>query len=346
MRWRRIAVKGYRSILDADLRLGEITVVIGQSDTGKSNLVRALRDWSFNAKGDSMIAAGQTVARVAVVLHDGQVVAWEHRNFDYGKGGAGSAYYVRTKGATKEHRRIGVSVPEEISELTGVRELVVDKDDFIRVQFAEQSDPWFLLASPPWTPGKVTRVVGKIAGLDTLILANRALEHDRLDANRREKACRLAVADQRRALEEYVGLDRAMELVARAAAKLEEAKAVRRRIEEAKAIAARMRARKETVARARAEVAELRPVVTRADELGLLELLETESRVDQATADVQRSLAVSKEALARVAKAKDEVRAAKAALKQLVADGELVCSTCGGPIHAECREALALEAGR
>jgi hypothetical protein len=346
VKWRRLAIRGYRSIADADLRLGEITVIIGQSDTGKSNVVRALRDWGFNAKGDAMISAGGSVARVAVVLEDGHVVAWEHRNDAYGKGGAGSSYYVRHKGETIEHRKIGVTVPTEVSDLTTVRELEADKETTVRVQFAEQGDPWFLLASPPWTPGTVTKVVGKIAGLDTLILANRALERDRIDAGRRQKGHLQAAADQRRALGEYAGLDRARELVAKAGTALERAKGLRRRIDEARALAARMKARKEAAARARAEVAELRPAVARAEELGLLELLESESRVDQAMADINRSLAVEKEAIMRLGRAKDEVRAAKAELKKLAKDGELICATCGGPIHDECREALALEAAR
>jgi hypothetical protein len=346
VKWKRLAIQGYRSIAAADLRLGEITTVIGESDTGKSNLVRALRDWAFNAKGEAMISAGSTVARVAVVLEDGHVVAWEHRNDAYGKGGAGSAYYVRHKADTTEFRRIGGDVPPEVSELTAVRELEVDEKEFIRVQFAEQSDPWFLLASQIWTPGKVTKVVGKTAGLDSLILANRALERERIDAGRRERAHRLMASDHRRALGEYVGLDRARELAEQAAAALDRAKALRRRIEEARAVAARMRARKETAAAAREEVALLHPVVARAADLHLSELVERRERARWHAHDLQQRSEALEVLRGERDAAQEELREAQAALKKLAKDGDLRCPACGGPLHAECRRTLAAEAAR
>jgi hypothetical protein len=339
---RRVSIKNYRSITAADLKLGDVTVVIGPSDSGKSNLVRALRDWAFNAVGDGMISAGSTVARVAVALDSGTVVAWERRGEHYDRRSGGSSYYVRARGQTIEHQKIGHGVPAEISETTGIRELVVD-DDRVRVQFAEQADPWFLLANPPWTPGKVTKVVGKIAGLDGLILANRTLERERQGEEGEGRRLALAIADQRRALGEYAGLDRALALCARAEEAFRAIEAKRERIGEAKEILARLKARKEEVARQRELAARLRPALARAAELRLPEFLDR-------LASARDALAALERLEERVGGAKQRVVAAKQALAvaregvESVATGEFECPLCGGAAHAECRARLAAEA--
>ena len=55
---RRLGIQNFRSIEKANLKLGEITVVIGPSDVGKSNLARALKAWAYNALSSGFTTEG------------------------------------------------------------------------------------------------------------------------------------------------------------------------------------------------------------------------------------------------------------------------------------------------
>lgn len=172
MKFRRLAIQSYRSIVKADLKLGHITVIIGPSDTGKSNVIRALRDWCYNATGTGMITKGKKVCRVAVAVGEDHKVVFEKSLEDTKRG---RARYILKDGITHEtlsFEKIGRTVPEAIQEITGIKLLEVD-DLSIRMNLSEQSDPWFLLANPPWSISKISRVVGKISGVDALLLANK-----------------------------------------------------------------------------------------------------------------------------------------------------------------------------
>ena len=188
MNMRRLAIRGYRSISKADLALGQITVIIGASDSGKSNVVRALRDWAFNASGTSFATQGQKVTRVAVVVgHDHKVVFEKNA-----KGKKSVSRYVTVDAETGEKQvfeKIGLSVPQQVVDMTGIREVVVD-DLKVRIHFSEQADPWFLLAPSAWTASKVSRIIGRISGVDALLLANRDLVNKRSAISREAKTLR------------------------------------------------------------------------------------------------------------------------------------------------------------
>jgi len=203
----KVGIRAYRSIVKATFTLGEITVVIGPSDSGKSNLVRALRDWAFNAGGTAFATEGHQMTRVAVVVGDNKIL-WEKEIKKRG----GASRYVIVDGRTNEKtsfEKIGLNVPVEVTELTGIRPIVVD-DVSVLIHFSEQGEPWFLLAPMAWTPAKVSKVIGRISGVDALILANRDLVNRRTTLNREAKTSRSEEVSIKTELEDYENLDDAL----------------------------------------------------------------------------------------------------------------------------------------
>lgn len=341
---RRVSIRGYRSIVRADLRLGEITVIVGPSDSGKSNFCRALRDWAFNAVGSSFTTEGLNVTRVAVAVgHDDKVI-WEKECSER----SGSSRYYHASAVTGEKRvyeKVGRTVPHEIVALTGVQLLSIDKDLSISVNFAEQSkESWFLLSNPPWTPGAVTKVIGRVSGIDALILANRDLVNARVAHDREAKRAAQAVEAKRAELEAFAGLAPARELLGRAAARLREVEAGRKVLVDASRLLKGVQEDRVRLARSRALSVVAARAVERADELGLVENLARIAEAEALTRAIKDLADRKRAADARAAQARAEVEAGLAELAAM-ADGALACPLCGGDAHPECRTTLRAQAG-
>ncbi len=349
---KRLAIRTYRSIAKADLKLGEITVIIGASDTGKSNVVRAFRDWAYAAGGEDMVSLGSTVTRVAVVLGEAVKVVWERvtstngNRSTGGKGpearGTGGMRYVVS---SPEHERprsyekIGTSVPQDVTDITGFRRLKVD-DVTIQLNVAEQKDPWFLLVSPPWTPGKTTKVIGVVSGVEALILGNRDMVLMKQRENGLVKASTEAVAKAEEELKEFVALDEGQALVAQASEVLAKLVAERTHLDQATNLL-------KSIAAARAKAARVAVLAEAAQaclELGQsLGLLDDVDKLANAR-DLERLVLTKQQQVVRAQEtlrtARERVEAEKAAMIAAATGGDLMCPLCGESAHGECREAI------
>ena len=87
---KKVGIKNYRSISSAILELGKITVIVGPSDSGKSNLVRALRDCFYNVSGNSFVSHGSTYSRISMAIGSRKRVTFEKGK----KGSAGALYSI------------------------------------------------------------------------------------------------------------------------------------------------------------------------------------------------------------------------------------------------------------
>jgi hypothetical protein len=137
--FRRVAIRAYRSIPKANLDLGEITVIIGASDQGKSNVVRALRDWAFNVAGTRWLTKGMSVGRTAVAIGDRYKVVF----FKELTGKKSAAFYLvadAETGKKVKYEKIGRTVPHEVVALTGVRKFEVD-DVSLLLNFSSSTSP-------------------------------------------------------------------------------------------------------------------------------------------------------------------------------------------------------------
>lgn len=329
--------------MKADLRLGDITVVIGPTDSGKSNLVRALATWAFNASGKGFITVGHGVCRIAVSIGPRDVVVFEKTSRG-GDRGAQSRYVTIRKGSKISYEKIGLTVPVEVSDLTGLKAVEVDTDVKIKPNFSFQDDGWFLL-SGDWSAQRVAKAVGSVSGVDVLILANRdlTLESSRAQGKLKGLQARLAEIEAEIGTLDYLEEDRAnldaAEEALGGAEKAEKALgAARAAIDGLRALVGRQRAVKGFLEAARAAIGQAEQAG------GFLEILarsEIAERAWSACVEVQQAVRdrrLSAQGL------REELDQAIEDLREVARSDDLTCPICLGPAHKECRDALGDEA--
>lgn len=239
---RNIGIKDFQSIDSLQLECGPITVLVGESDSGKSAVVRALYALAFNDYPTDHVRQGAEASRVAVSV-DGRVVG-----ADKGKGRNG--YFVVDGGDEKRWDRVGRDVPGEVADLLGWR--IVELDDGTRFtpSIHRQFDGPFLLADSKL---RVAKVLGSLTNIATLFSAIR--EGTRAEREAR-KASDVAREEARRheadaeAVEAQAAVVRQRADAAHAA--WEEARSVVEALERVEAVAGLLRRRSEAVAGARA----------------------------------------------------------------------------------------------
>lgn len=174
---KRIRVRDIQSLADVDLELGQVTVIVGPSRSGKSALVRSLRACLFNwTPGPRFVRAGATSGEVTLDFEEASVT-WEKP----AKGGA--TYRLRTAEGEQLLTRLGRELPANVADLTGIRELLVDGAR-IRPNFDCQHDEPFLLAS---TGGQAAKLLAHVSKMDDVVRAQVEAKRDR-DRTERQAA--------------------------------------------------------------------------------------------------------------------------------------------------------------
>lgn len=334
MKFRRLAIQNYRSIRKADFNLGQITVIIGPSDSGKSNVIRALRDWCYNAVGTGMITKGKSVCRVALAIDETHKVVFEKSLRDTKRG---RARYVMKEGETNEtlsFEKIGRTVPEEIQRVTGIRLVTVD-DVSIRVNLAEQSEPWFLLSNPPWNVGRVSRVVGKISGVDALILANKDLSHKRGVIKRERGYAEKRIEERQAEIEKRSWVVEADELVSEAEEKFNSLEKEKAKLKKSLLLLRSIREAKEKLKQKQRHMKKVAYILERIDSFDF----DISDKLDRAVI-LTSSITAKKNKKRKIESAREKsienLEVWKGHLKKIISDHSLVCPLCGESAHEEC----------
>lgn len=155
----KIALKNFQSISDAEVEIGPLTVLVGQSDVGKSAVIRALYLLHRNQGGLELVKHGKSALEVTQVLDDGTKVA-------ISKGRGLNTY----KTSTATYAKVGREVPEAVSKLLGSQELVLDKDQTLDLNFCRQFDAPFLLSDSTTV---ITKAVSSLSGINIIYAAMR-----------------------------------------------------------------------------------------------------------------------------------------------------------------------------
>lgn len=164
-----LSIENYKSIVDFKTHLSDrISVFIGASDSGKSNVVRAIRDFFFNAKSDSVVTVNQDRCRVSI--NDS---TWEK--------GDGLNRYILPDGT---YENVGRSSPIELKSHFKIDEVQFDDGFFKKINFIEQHEPKFFLS---YTDSLNAKIIGKVSGIERIYIANKRLSSDIGDANYRLK---------------------------------------------------------------------------------------------------------------------------------------------------------------
>lgn len=155
----KLRLKNFQSISNADIEIGPLTVLVGQSDIGKSAVIRALYLLHRNQGGLELVKHGSAKLAVEQELEDGTKVAIL-------KGKGVNSYFVNDKSFSK----IGRDIPVEVLDLLRTSELPLDKDLSLDLNFSLQFDHPFLLAD---STSIITKAISSLSGINIIYSAIR-----------------------------------------------------------------------------------------------------------------------------------------------------------------------------
>lgn len=148
---KRVAVRCFQSWKKADLELEPFTVIVGESDQGKSSLIRALESVVQNRAGDDFITYGEKSCSVYMDV-DGQTVGWDKPKNTYT---LGPVWF----------EKVGRGVPEQVEQLFDLHE----------ASLAGQFDRPYLLFEPG---SQVSEVLGGLTNIALLYEGVRIAKND------------------------------------------------------------------------------------------------------------------------------------------------------------------------
>lgn len=150
----RLRIRNFQVVREADFKLGTITAIVGPSMSGKSSVMRALRNLSTAAVGHSFVTAGEDRCLVVVKL-DGAAIGWS-------KGKGVNKYML----GREPFDKVGRDVPQPIAELLGFTTVEV-KEKKLLLNIQQQLDPPFMVGEIGST---ISAMLGAAVGYDKLVL--------------------------------------------------------------------------------------------------------------------------------------------------------------------------------
>ena len=241
-----LEIENYQSLKHLKLRLGQFTVIIGPTGSGKSAVIRALRMLAFNAKGTGYITRGEKTCKVRATADDGLTVSLT-------RGGRGSdSYELDGFGHVETYTKLGGQVPGDVTRALQVGEL----------NLAGQFDSPYLLGS---SAGEVARTLGKLTNVTLVFGAAR-------EAGRRKQRIADRLKDRQADLERlheqaqtFAGLGRRRQAVRAAEEALERAQALQVRAARLRSLMASLAAAQVVLGQAAAAVPQV-PSLERAEQ--------------------------------------------------------------------------------
>jgi hypothetical protein len=162
-----VDIRNFQSLRRVSLTLGRFTVITGESSTGKSALIRALRALACNISGTTAITRGADTAvitahtRTATITLEHNRGAWRYR--------------LLTPDGEQEFTKLNRCVPPAVTAALG---LAPTPTGGTSLTFAQQFDKPYLCTE---TGSVVARELGELTNVDTIYTAVR-------EANRRRAA--------------------------------------------------------------------------------------------------------------------------------------------------------------
>lgn len=186
---RRLRLFNFQAWPEVDLPLSPITVIIGETNAGKSSLLRALASVLFNAfEGQGMVRQGATLAEVELELEEGSVIRWA-------RGNGVNRYTLDGHLLDKPGR----AVPAAVQDALQIRELEFD-GEVVRLQWAPQMDAPFLLSD---SGAKATRMLGVAGNAAVVAQANRLAQQETRQEQDALRASETQLAQLRQQLESF-----------------------------------------------------------------------------------------------------------------------------------------------
>jgi hypothetical protein len=211
-----IEIRGFQSIEHVKVRVEGFTALSGRSNIGKSSIVRAVKAALSGASGASFVRHGVSCARRLKGAKTCRCQASVHikkEGFDllWEKGDAINRYVFNGVELTVPGR----GFPEFLKG-SGFEPVRIG-DDSRLIQVSDQLKPIFLLDESGAT---VANVLSDVARLDAINVAVKMVEKDRREANSLRKVREKDLAELNAQLDQYGGLDPALDRAAKVEARL------------------------------------------------------------------------------------------------------------------------------
>lgn len=190
-----LSLRNVRSYPNQDICFSPgLNVIVGESDSGKTNIVRSLRTLVENGSLDSIRTSGLSKVRAEIHLRDLHGYTFSllrseavntvcfnggPRDVDLGDGS------VTQADDNREWTSVGNATPDEFKNLLGLSPIDLSGVE-ADVHFSDQRDPLFVVDDPP---SKVAKIVGAVSGLDVLYRAVAAGDRSRRDASADVRSC-------------------------------------------------------------------------------------------------------------------------------------------------------------
>ncbi|KKL99341.1 hypothetical protein LCGC14_1815430, partial [marine sediment metagenome] len=123
-------VVDFQTIVDSTLELGNLTVLSGSGDVGKSAFLRAIRAVCLNDAVDEDIRHGTKKTEVTLTFEDGTEIVWTKALKKGGCYRMGDTEYNKCQG----------KVPEAVAEYLGIGTIEVDSTTTLTPQLSDQHD--------------------------------------------------------------------------------------------------------------------------------------------------------------------------------------------------------------
>jgi len=174
-----------------------LTVILGQTDQGKSAIIRALKWVLYNEpRGSDFVTVGCKQCRVTLEMQDGTKIIRER---DGNKN-----RYILIKGDQKEiFEGFGNTVPLEISRAHGIPKLQLYNDSASTVNLAEQLEAPFLISE---SGSNRAKALGQLVGIHIIDEAQRSVIKDLLDNQQHQKTLNKRIEELKNELKGYADL--------------------------------------------------------------------------------------------------------------------------------------------
>jgi DNA repair ATPase RecN len=216
-----IEIHNYQSIHDMRLELGPFTVIVGQTDSGKSAFTRAVKLLTSNARGNSFISNGERFCTVSATTEQGTVTLKRGRVTTEDEYTVVPSAPDHPLAPQRTWTKLNASVPEQVSEFIGIE----PKDP---INYAGQFDKPYLLDN---TGGDVARVLGALTNVNIIFEGARESNRRKLASSSTLKTRAGDLAAIREKLPTYAALKGQRAHLTAAEEKLEEATKLQRRID-------------------------------------------------------------------------------------------------------------------
>jgi len=188
-----IEIDGYQSLVGATIPLSPgVNVIIGESDVGKSAVVRAIQGLISNQRGDGFINNRAGKCYVRIMSDSGDTVVWRKPE---------NSYQLNDD---ERFSKVGSSVPQDVLDAINMEPLELDKNIARSINIVEQGAPKFLVEDKE---SDVAKTIGAITRLQPVYNAMRAVAADRRSALGRAKTLMSEASQCRLKLAAFVDLD-------------------------------------------------------------------------------------------------------------------------------------------